>query len=79
MTCHRITARQFAKRFNQLVGEWAADARLPARKVDASSSTRRILSGIALRPGDEIRIEGVPDGGETAAIDYIEMEREDSR
>ena len=25
------------------------------------------------RPGDEIRIEGMPDGGETAALDYIEV------
>jgi hypothetical protein len=27
-----------------------------------------------LRPGDEIRIEGVPDGGEPAAIDYVEIQ-----
>ena len=26
-----------------------------------------------LRHGDEIRIEGIPDGGEPAAIDYIEI------
>jgi hypothetical protein len=26
-----------------------------------------------LRPGDEIRIEGIPDGSETAALDYIEV------
>ena len=59
---------------NQLVDQWDAADHLPTRKVDASSSMRRTISGVALRPGDEIRVEGVPDGGETAAIDYIEIE-----
>jgi hypothetical protein len=31
------------------------------------------VPGIALRPGDEVRIEGMRDGGETAALDYIEI------
>jgi alpha-glucuronidase len=64
---------------SQLIAEWVADDRLPTRKVDSSSSSRRVLSGIALRPGDEIRIEGIPNGGETAALDYIEIEREVSQ
>ena len=42
-------------------------------RVDSSSSTRRTIAGIALRPGDQIRIEGIPDGGETAALDYLEI------
>ncbi|HEV2691213.1 MAG TPA: alpha-glucuronidase family glycosyl hydrolase [Bryobacteraceae bacterium] len=57
----------------QMVGEWAADDRLPARKIDGSASTRRVISGISLRPGDSIRIEGQPDGADPAAIDYIEI------
>jgi alpha-glucuronidase len=57
----------------QLVDEWSADLVLPARKLDSTSSTRREISGVALRPGDEIRVEGVPDGGETAGLDYIEI------
>jgi alpha-glucuronidase len=59
---------------NQVVDEWSADDRFPTRKVDGSSSTRRVTHGISLRRGDEIRIEGIPDGGETAAIDYIEIQ-----
>ena len=59
---------------NQLVDEWTASDRLPARKIDSSSSSRRIIRGIALRPGDEIRIEGTPDGRESAALDYIEIQ-----
>jgi alpha-glucuronidase len=60
---------------SQLVDEWAADALVPQRRtnVDSSSSTRRTVEGIALRKGDQIRIEGLPDGAETAAIDYIEI------
>jgi len=57
----------------QLVDEWDADLRLPARRLDSSSSTRRVIPGIALRPGDQIRIEGKPDGAEPAALDYLEI------
>lgn len=53
----------------------AAD-HLPTRKLDASSSSRRFVAGIALRPGDELRIEGMPHGREAAAVDYIEIHPE---
>ena len=59
----------------QLIDEWTAPDRLPTRRIDSSSSARRVVPGIALRPGDQIRIEGMPDGGETAALDYIEILR----
>jgi alpha-glucuronidase len=61
---------------NQVVEEWSAADRLPTRKLDGTSSTRRVVKGIALRAGDEIRIEGLPDGGETAAVDYLEIIRD---
>ena len=57
----------------QAIDEWAADLRLPSIRLDSTTSTRRTIAGIALRPGDEIRIEGVPDGGEVAALDYLEI------
>jgi alpha-glucuronidase len=60
----------------QTVDEWIANDRLPARKSDGGSSKRRTVVGVALRTGDEIRIEGVPDGAEKAALDYIEIESE---
>jgi hypothetical protein len=56
-----------------VVDEWVADDRLPATKPGGDSSTRRRIPGLALRPGDNIRIEGVPDGEEHAALDYIEI------
>jgi len=58
---------------NQLIDEWTASDRIPTRKLDSSSSARRVIPSVALRKGDEIRIEGSPDGGETAALDYVEI------
>jgi alpha-glucuronidase len=63
----------------QLVDEWKADLRLPSVRLDSTTSTRRAIAGIALRPGDEIRIEGMPAGGEVAALDYVEFTAEARR
>jgi len=65
-------------RFRALIGdkvisEWAAADRVPTRRIDSSSSALHAIEKIALRPGDEIRIEGTPDAGETAALDYVEV------
>jgi alpha-glucuronidase len=57
----------------ELIDEWTADLLLPTSKLDSTSSTRRVIHGVALRPGDEVRLEGRPDGGEAAALDYIEI------
>ena len=57
----------------QLIDEWSADLRLPSRRMDAGASTRRVMAGVALRPGDQIRIEGKPGGNEPAPLDYIEI------
>jgi alpha-glucuronidase len=58
---------------DKVVDEWVADDHLPATKPNGDSSTRRRIAGVAIRPGDTIRIEGVPDGEEHAAVDYIEI------
>jgi len=58
---------------DQKVDEWAANDHLPATKPGGDSSTRRRITGLALRPGDQIHIEGIPDGGERAPIDYVEI------
>jgi alpha-glucuronidase len=55
------------------VGTWTADMWLPTRKPDSNSNTRYTTDKIALRPGDEISIIGMPDQGERAPIDYIEI------
>jgi alpha-glucuronidase len=63
----------------QPVDAWAADDTLPTKKSDAHSSSRRRVRGIALRPGDEIRVEGVGDGNEDAPLDYVEVRAAERR
>ena len=58
---------------DQVVDEWRADMVLPGKEPSADSSVRRRIQGLAIRPGDVIRIEGTPDGGERAPLDYMEV------
>jgi alpha-glucuronidase len=67
-----------ASRFRLVVGgrvvdEWVASATLPSAKLDGHTSTRRRARGIALRPGDEVRVEATPDPREGAPLDYVEL------
>jgi alpha-glucuronidase len=57
----------------QLVDEWSADDALPDTKPNGHTSTRRKTRSIALRPGDEIRLEAVADRAEPACVDYLEI------
>jgi alpha-glucuronidase len=52
---------------------WTADAALPSSRPHGDNSTRRTVRGIDLKPGDVIRVEGVPDQTDPAALDYIEI------
>jgi alpha-glucuronidase len=52
---------------------WSADASLPNRHLHGDNSTRHIVPNVELKPGDAIRIEGIPDGPDSAALDYIEL------
>ncbi|MGC0779075.1 MAG: alpha-glucuronidase family glycosyl hydrolase, partial [Candidatus Acidiferrum sp.] len=58
---------------NQLIAEWSANEQFPATVPNADSSTRHRIRDIALKKGDELRIEGRPDGPEHAALDYVEF------
>jgi alpha-glucuronidase len=58
---------------DQVVDEWRADMVLPGNKPSADSSVRHRAQGVALRPGDVLRIEGVPDNDEGAPLDYVEI------
>ena len=57
----------------QIVDEWVANAHLPSKRPGGDSSTRHWITGVALRPGDQIEIEGTPDGAEPAPLDYVEI------
>lgn len=60
---------------SQLVDEWIADEKLTARNPGGDSSSRRRIRGVALRPGDQIRIEGIPDREEKAGFDFIALKK----
>src|SRR5262249_55975539 len=55
------------------VDQWTADAKLPSDKMNSHSATRRLVEGVTLRRGDEVRVEASPDGGEPAPLDYVEV------
>ena len=58
---------------DQPIDEWYADMALPGATPSADSSVRRRIKGLALRQGDVIRVDGIPDHGDRAALDYIEV------
>ncbi|MFZ0661132.1 MAG: alpha-glucuronidase family glycosyl hydrolase [Acidobacteriaceae bacterium] len=58
---------------NKRIASWKADNTLPADKMNGDTSTRYTVPNISLRPGDILKIEGQPNGGEPAPIDYIEV------
>jgi len=57
----------------KLLREWRADNTLPADAMNGDTSTRATIAGVALHPGDALKIEGHPDNGEPAPLDYIEI------
>ena len=52
---------------------WKADAQLPTPRLHGDNSVRFSAPDIDLKPGDTIAIEGAPDKGDPAALDYIEL------
>jgi alpha-glucuronidase len=55
------------------VAWWAGDDHLPSDKMNGHTSTRHTVAEVKLKPGDEVKIEGMPDGGEPAPLDYVEL------
>jgi alpha-glucuronidase len=71
---YRQGASTFQLLLNQkAIGTWTADNTLPGQAPNGDTSTRYALRGVALRPGDVLTVEGHPDGGEPAPIDYVEI------
>jgi alpha-glucuronidase len=55
------------------VDHWIADDTLPTPRLNGSSSTRRVIRGVAIHQGDIVRVTGRPDGAEQAPLDYLEI------
>lgn len=58
---------------HQEIGHWIADNTLPGNKINGATSTRYVLGGLPLRPGDTLTVTGIPNGPEPAPLDYIEV------
>jgi len=72
-------ARFRVKIGDRTLAEWTAADRIPTRRIDGSSSARYVLRDVSLAAGDQISVEGTPDGGETAALDYVEIQPASNR
>ncbi len=71
---YRDGASTFRLLLNQQpIAAWTADNILPGQAPNGDTSIRFTLRGVPLRPGDTLSIEGHPDDGEPAPIDYIEI------
>ena len=56
------------------IAHWAGDNNtFPTDRLDGSTSTRFTVHGVVLHPGDVLTIEGHPDDGEPAPLDYLEI------
>jgi alpha-glucuronidase len=55
------------------IDRWLANDSFPTDKINSHSSTLRRIQRVALRAGDQIRIQGVTDKGEPAPLDYVEI------
>lgn len=55
------------------IAEWPADDTLPSDRPNRHTSARKTITGVALRAGDEIRIEAKPDANDHADVDYVEI------
>jgi alpha-glucuronidase len=55
------------------IAEWLANDTLPSDRPNGHTSTRKTATSVALRPGDEIRLEVRTDANDHADIDYVEI------
>jgi alpha-glucuronidase len=67
-----------ASRFSLFVGDkpidsWVADGQFGSAIPDGHTSTRHTVRGVRLAPGDELRVQVLPDRMESGALDYIEI------
>jgi alpha-glucuronidase len=61
---------------DQPVASWNADLHLPSAKLDGHTAVRFVVSGLAIRPGDILKVSGKGRGGNPAALDYVELTHE---
>jgi alpha-glucuronidase len=55
------------------VDRWTADRDLPHVDSNGHTATRHTTRAVSVSKGDAIRVEAVPDRGEPAPVDYVEV------
>jgi len=63
----------------KLVDSWTADNDLPSAQMNGHTSTRQTTHPVELKPGDSVRIEGMPNDGDQAGLDYVEIQPRDAQ
>jgi alpha-glucuronidase len=58
---------------SRILDRWTADDRFPTTEPNGHSSTWRVVHGVHLAAGDTVAIDGTPDAGEHAPLDYVEI------
>ena len=58
------------------VDRWRADGDFPSAEPNGHTAARRLVRNVRIRAGAAIRVEGAPDRGERAVLDYIEIVRQ---
>nr|WP_255551530.1 alpha-glucuronidase family glycosyl hydrolase [Granulicella sp. dw_53] len=62
---------------NKVVTQWVADDILPPaaddRRLDGHTATRFVKREVLLNNGDVVEIQAIPDGGERAPLDFVEI------
>lgn len=60
-------------RNDQKIDQWKGDDDLPTNKLDGHTATRRVISRVALVPGDSLKIVAVPEGKDSAPLDFVDV------
>jgi hypothetical protein len=58
---------------DQVVRAWTAAEHFPTKTLNGDSATRLTIPNVKLQPNDVITLEGIPDGDDPAALDYVEV------
>jgi alpha-glucuronidase len=58
---------------DRVVRAWTAAEHFLTRALNGDSATRLTIRNVRLQPNDVITVEGVPEGEDSAALDYVEV------
>lgn len=57
----------------EALARWQGRELFPTDRIGGHNSVRRVIAGVALRPGDRLQLQGHSHGADPAALDYLEI------